>query len=84
MLTPDAADDRLGIYGIDGEPQFFREPGMDRFVAVILNLASELWVHEERLRSLENGTATPDLDAAARAFIDRIFAPLREPSATRG
>lgn len=63
-----------GIYGPDGEPIFFSEPGVDRMMAVIMNLASELWVATER--SLP---ADADRDAEARAFIDRIFAPLREP-----
>lgn len=63
-----------GIYGPDGEPIFFAEPGVDRMMAVIMNLASELWVANER--SL---TADVDRDAEARAFIDRVFAPLREP-----
>lgn len=63
-----------GIYGPDGEPIFFSEPGVDRMMAVIMNLASELWVQTER--GLPAGA---DRDAEARAFIDRVFAPLREP-----
>jgi hypothetical protein len=64
-----------GIYGPDGEPIFFREPGVDRMIAVIMNLASELWVmHERQL------PGDADKDAAARAFVDRVFAPLREPT----
>lgn len=63
-----------GIYGPDGEPIFFAEPGVDRMMAVIMNLASELWVMHER--QMPNGS---DRDTAAKAFIDRIFAPLREP-----
>lgn len=63
-----------GIYGPDGEPIFFSEPGVDRMMAVIMNLASELWVMHER--QLSDGT---DRDVAAKAFIDRVFAPLREP-----
>lgn len=26
-----------GLYGADGEPRFFADPGMDRFVAVVMN-----------------------------------------------
>lgn len=63
-----------GIYGPDGEPIFFSEPGVDRMMAVIMNLASELWVFAER-----DLPADADRDAEARAFIDRVFAPLREP-----
>lgn len=64
-----------GIYGPDGEPIFFSEPGVDRMMAVIMNLASELWVmHERQLPD------DADKDAAAKAFIDRVFAPLREPT----
>jgi hypothetical protein len=65
-----------GIYGPDGEPIFFSEPGVDRMMAVIMNLASELWVVAER--DLPAGAVR---DAEARAFIDRVFAPLREPKA---
>ncbi len=62
-----------GIYGPDGEPIFFAEPGVDRMMAVIMNLASELWVERERSLPID-----ADRDAHAKAFIDRIFAPLRE------
>jgi hypothetical protein len=65
-----------GIYGPDGEPIFFSEPGVDRMMAVLMNLASELWVVTER--GLPEGE---DRDAEAKAFIDRVFAPLREPQA---
>lgn len=64
-----------GIYGPDGEPIFFSEPGVDRMMAVIMNLASELWVATERSLPAE-----VDRDAEAKAYIDRIFAPLREPN----
>jgi hypothetical protein len=63
-----------GIYGPDGEPIFFSEPGVDRMMAVIMNLASELWVVTEKTLP-----ADADRDAATKAFIDRIFKPLREP-----
>jgi hypothetical protein len=63
-----------GIYGPDGEPLFFSEPGVDRMMAVIMSLASELWVMQER--QLPEGV---DRDAEAKAYIDRVFAPLREP-----
>ncbi len=85
------------IYGPDGRPQFFADPAMDRFVPVVLNLASELWVQAETIANLralleEKGIASaerldaiaeasasdPDREAALRAFIDRIFTPLRE------
>lgn len=62
------------------EPRFFGEEG-DRLVAVMLNMASEMWAHEERLMALEearDGEAR-DRDARLRAFLDRLFAPLREP-----
>jgi hypothetical protein len=62
-----------GIYGPDGEPIFFAEPGVDRIMAVVMNLASELWVERERNLPLDS-----DRDAEAKAFIDRVFAPLRE------
>ena len=40
------------IYGPDGRPQFFSDPAMDRFVPVLLNLASELWVQIELVADL--------------------------------
>ena len=40
------------IYGPDGRPQFFSDPAMDRFVPVVLNLASELWVQTELVTDL--------------------------------
>lgn len=40
------------IYGPDGTPQFFQDPAMDRFVSVLLNMASELWVQTERVDTL--------------------------------
>jgi hypothetical protein len=79
LLRP--ADAPPAIYGSDGQPQFFDDPAMDRFVAVVLNLASELWVQEERLRALESDAGKPSRDndpaQAVQAFIDRVFAPLR-------
>ncbi|MEP3226222.1 MAG: hypothetical protein ABJO01_09610 [Parasphingorhabdus sp.] len=69
------------IYGADGKPQFFDDAGMDRFVAVVMNMAQEMWVQEERLLVLEEEKSGTDIDREAKlkAFIDRIFAPLREP-----
>lgn len=68
-----------GLYGPDGRPQFFADPAMDRFVAALLNLASEVWAQQEQLMSLQPAAATIDRDEALKAFIDRVFAPLREP-----
>lgn len=57
------------IYGPDGRPQFFTDPAMDRFVPVVLNLASELWVQSELVANLvllieRNGIAThAEIDA---------------------
>ena len=71
-----------GVYGPDGRPQFFSDPTTDRFVAALLNLASEVWVQEERILSLEakDGAVggAPDREALLKAFIARVFAPLRE------
>ncbi|QTD55135.1 hypothetical protein [Parasphingorhabdus cellanae] len=67
------------IYGPDGKPKFFDDPGMDRFVAVVMNMAQEMWVQEERLMALEGQEASDaDREAKLKIFIDRIFAPLRE------
>ena len=68
-----------GIYDAAGQARFFADPAMDRFVAVVMNLAQEVWVQEERLLALEeirNGQAV-DRDARLKAFIDRIFEPVR-------
>ncbi len=68
------------IYGPDGQPQFFAEPGMDRFVAVVMNLAQETWVQEERLMALEGkDISDADREAKLKSFIDRVFEPIREP-----
>ena len=68
------------LYGPDGQPQFFKDPGMDRFVAVVMNMAQEMWVQEERLMALEGlDASSEDREAKLKQFIDRIFAPLREP-----
>lgn len=77
------ADAPSGLYGPDGRPKFFSDPATDRFVASLLNLASEVWVQQERLLALEardgaGGDAAPDRDALLKQFIDRVFAPLRE------
>jgi len=47
------ADAPRGIYGPDGQPQFFLDPAMDRFVAVLMKLSQELWVLSERVDVLE-------------------------------
>jgi hypothetical protein len=72
-------DSPPGIYDESGRARFFADPAMDRFVAVVMNLAQEVWVHEERLLALEEAKGTPaaDRDAAAKAFLERVFQPLR-------
>ncbi len=80
------ADSPLGIYGPDGAPRFFDDPGMDRFVGVVLQLASEFWAHEERIRALELDSGkepASDIDDGLSSFIERLFAPLREPNLAR-
>jgi hypothetical protein len=70
FLHPEDAPPSL--YGVDGKPQFFTDPAMDRFVAVLLNTVSELWVQTERVETLtrlieHKGLATPDdLDQVAQ------------------
>ena len=78
------ADAPPGLYGPDGRPQFFSDPAMDRFVACLLNLASEVWVQQEQILALQAsapGAPSIDRDAASLAFINRVLAPLREASA---
>ncbi len=67
-LRPDDAPSSL--YGPDGRPQFFPDPAMDRFVAVLLNLASELWVQTERVDTLN--TLVEEQGLATRADLARI------------
>ncbi len=61
------------LYGPDGRPTFFADPAMDRFASAFLNLASEVWVQNERLANLTaalaaNGVTEPEaIAAAARA-----------------
>jgi hypothetical protein len=58
---------------------FFADPGTDRLYAVMLNIAQELWVQEERLRALEGDPLDKATrEAEAKAMIARLFAPLRE------
>lgn len=49
-LLPEDAPPSL--YGDDGEPRFFSDPAMDRFLTVLLNLTSELWIQTERVETL--------------------------------
>ena len=77
-LRPEDAPPSL--YDDQGNPRFFADPGMDRFVAVVMNLAQEVWVQEERLLALEaerTGQAA-DPEVKVKEFIDRVFAPIRE------
>ncbi len=70
------SDAPSSIYGADGRPVFFQDPAIDRFVAVLLNLASELWVQTERVSSLkafivDKGVGSvEDIDAVAAASED--------------
>jgi len=82
QLRPEDAPPSL--YDEAGNPRFFADPAMDRFVAVVMNLAQEVWVQEERLLALEeaqSGEAVDrpeiDRDAKAKEFIARVFAPVQ-------
>ena len=77
QLRPEDAPPSL--YDEHGNPRFFADPAMDRFVAVGMNLAQEVWVQEERLLALEEAKSgeTVDRDAKAKEFIERVFAPIR-------
>ena len=59
--------------------QYFFDPGVDRLVAVVLNLAAELWSQKQHVRRLD-GHPADDMGNQddLKAFIDRIFEPLRE------
>ena len=69
-LRPEDAPPSL--YDDQGNPRFFTDPGMDRFVAVVMNLAQEVWVQEERLLALQARKA-----ALAEGVLgqDAAFAP---------
>ncbi len=56
-------------YGPDGRPVFFTDPAIDRFVSVVLNLASELWVQTERVTTLS--TLIESKGLVSREEIDR-------------
>ena len=77
-LRPEDAPPSL--YDDQGNPRFFADPAMDRFVAVVMNLAQEVWVQEERLIALEEARAglSIDREAKVKEFIDRVFAPIRQ------
>jgi hypothetical protein len=70
------SDAPSSIYGADGRPVFFQDPAIDRFVAVLLNLTSELWVQTERVNNLKafmigKGVGSADeIDAVATAGED--------------
>lgn len=73
FLHPEDAPPAL--YGVDGKPQFFGDPAMDRFVAVLLNTVSELWVQTEKVENLtrlieRHGLASPDEVQAVIAAAD--------------
>jgi len=59
-----------GYYGPDGQPQFFADPAMDRFVAVVVKLTQELWVVSERLDGLERAVLAKGV--LSRADLDAI------------
>jgi hypothetical protein len=52
-FTAIPADAPRGYYGPDGQPQFFADPAMDRFAAVLMKLAQEFWVLSERVDAIE-------------------------------
>ena len=70
------------VHAADDEAHFFEDVAMDRFVAVVMNLAQEVWRQEERLMALEGHDGNPG--EAARDFVTRVFAPLREPRRSQG
>ena len=83
------------MYDETGRPRFYADPGVDRLTAVVMRLASELWVARERVDTLErlaglagkadgfepDAAASEQREAARQAFIQTVFAPLRESGA---
>lgn len=54
---------------------FFKDPAMDRVFGVLMELAEEVYVLQQRVRTLEGGTAetaTADRDG----FVARVLLPL--------
>lgn len=49
------------MYDDGGRPVFYADAGVDRFAAVVLRLASELWVARERIDTLERLAARSGL-----------------------
>lgn len=49
----EALDAAIPLYDDTGRPRFYVDAGTDRFAAVVLRLASELWVARERIDTLE-------------------------------
>jgi hypothetical protein len=91
--------DAIPMYDAAGRPRFYADPGVDRFAAVLMRLASELWVARERIDTLERVAAAkgvllpdeidayaPDADAAARREADRaaFIATVFAPLRERG
>jgi hypothetical protein len=76
-VTPIPQDAPRGYYGPDGQPQFFQDPAMDRFVAVLVKLAQEFWVVTERLDAIERLLAAEKLVTAQE--ISRL---LNDPQVT--
>ncbi|MEP2734847.1 MAG: hypothetical protein ABJP34_01005 [Erythrobacter sp.] len=77
-LRPEDAPPNL--YDEHGNARFFADPAMDRFVAVVMNLAQEVWVQEERLLALEEAKSGQSVDKEAKVteFINRVFEPVRK------
>lgn len=48
------ADAPASLYGPDGSVRVFQDPAMDRFVGVLLNVASELWVLREQIANIRD------------------------------
>ena len=49
----EAPDPAIPLYDETGRPRFYADAGTDRFAAIVLRLASELWVARERIDTLE-------------------------------
>jgi hypothetical protein len=82
---------RLPRAARDGRPQFHADPAIDRLVAMVLGLASEVSVLTDRLATVERLAALPPdaidaytpgpaereaREARRDALLDRILAPL--------
>ena len=76
-LLPEDAP--AGIYDAAGQPRFFAEPAMDRFVAVVMNLDTVV-LEPEAMKMTLVWRGTPPLRAIDDLDVGEVRIRLRYPS----